>query len=329
MKSIIFVLEIKESRGLGHWYRCLELSDQLKSKVQGLKIIWLLDCINPYFEKELNKRSINFKVGDYKKVESIIKEIYFEKASTIIFDLMEIEKEYVIEINRFIKTITIGGSGLGLSYSNISINGMFKREGFIDKFYGEKLYLGEEYIIFRTEIYEQYRERVHKSNIEKVLISLGADYEGKGIELAKKLKSKYQNLEIDVLSRSERVECEEYDFRVFKYMDNPCQLFKEADICISAGGMTAFEASYFGLPLLLVPVTEFQIHACKKFQDIGLGFYIGLYNEQVGDRLIDGFNLIKDLKTRRNINYRRNNIFKNDSRDIVSKIIVEELEKSC
>lgn len=325
MKTILFVLEINKSRGLGHWYRCLELANQLKYSYADLKIIWLLDTIDDNFKKVLNENDIYFKIDDYRRTETIIKEIYISKADLIIFDLMELGRDYIVEINKHIKTITIGGSGIGLSYSDISINGMFKRDEFIKQFYGKKLYMGEEYIILRSDIYDNYEEKELNLYVEKVLISLGADYEGKGIELANILIKHYDQLRIDVLSLVSTRNKNISGVRALKHICNPWHLFKDVDVIISAGGMTAFEASYLGIPLLLVSTTEIQMQTCKKFQEKGLGLYAGMYNGDIENKLIETFRRIEKIEIRERIQENRNNVFKKENRDIVTQIILKEL----
>lgn len=325
MQTILFVLEINKSRGLGHWYRCLELSNQLKYSYTNLKIIWLLDTIDDDFGEVLKENDIYFKINDYRKAESIIKEIYISKADLIIFDLMELEKDYIVEINKHIKTITIGGSGLGLSYSDISINGMFKRDGFIKEFHGKKLYVGEEYIILRPEVYNNYKGKKINFNIKRVLISLGADYEGRGIKIAKKLIRYNPQLNLDVISMASMQGKNMPRVQIMKHINNPWSFFGDIDILISAGGMTAFESAYLGIPLLLISTTEIQMQACKKFQEKGLGLYVGMYADDIENKLIDTFCRMEKIEIREKIQENRNNVFKKDARNIVAQIILKEL----
>ncbi|QZY56320.1 glycosyltransferase [Crassaminicella profunda] len=279
--EIVFILEICKKRGLGHWFRCLALSKSLKEN-NPIRITWLLDMLPNCYKTILDKEKINYKVGKFRDVYILQNTLKKMNTKVIILDLMDLEKDYVNHLKKLYKTISIGGSKEGVAYTNISVNGMIKRKGFIDEFYGDQLYTDVKYIILRPDILKYQNKKLNKG-IKKIYISLGGDYRALGVKIAKLLNRINPNFYIYVVLGA-NTNIEKYSvshpIKILKNIENPGRIMKDCDIAITAGGMTTFELLYIGVPIILISITDFQRYPCKVFQDNGIGIYLGEHDDE-------------------------------------------------
>ncbi len=68
-------------------------------------------------------------------------------------------------------------------------------------------------------------------------------------------------------------------FRLCRNILNMAELMAEADLAIAAGGTTAWELAYMGVPALLLAVAENQVSNCRDLDAAGVARYLGWHAE--------------------------------------------------
>lgn len=69
------------------------------------------------------------------------------------------------------------------------------------------------------------------------------------------------------------------NLRLYSHVSNMASLMQQADLAISAGGLTSYELAFMGLPSILIPVTSIQAEASNMLALHGSAVTLGLHTE--------------------------------------------------
>lgn len=268
--GIIWVLEADEKIGLGHWYRCNELAKEISTQ-HGIQSNFLLvDNRSSVKNFDTVKEVQINRFISRKKIFNYIKKTVCSK-SLIVLDLMNLSE---IEVKEYLlghKTITIGGSGPGRNLTDVRIEGKIVAE-YVNT--NQKVYSGPDYIIIRKDLLNRKTEIAKK--VSKILICLGGDADMQGIKIANLLNSKDRNFHIDVLVGPFAKFDNQLGARIsvgYHSLRYP-ELLRNADIAITAGGMTSLESMYVGTPQIFAPTNLIQKNLSDMYQNSGYGYVI-------------------------------------------------------
>ena len=151
-----------------------------------------------------------------------------------------------------------------------------------------KKLIGERYALIRKEFlqYREYSFRRRGSSINKILVSLGGgDNAAVALNILKALESynfqkvikilvlmgfegKYES-DIDQYSRKMSL-----DVQILDVTDEISLIMAESDLCIGAGGSTAWERCALGLPAITVLTAENQLQGAKALNESGCTWLI-------------------------------------------------------
>ena len=67
---------------------------------------------------------------------------------------------------------------------------------------------------------------------------------------------------------------------------NVSNIINSCDIAILAGGTSTFEASFCGLPMIIIPIAENQILYAKEWENKGAAFYMDTFENLKKESLI-------------------------------------------
>lgn len=289
--------------GLGHWYRCIALCQDLKQK--GVETIALIHQPSKMFRQEMDRLKISYlSLQHIQNKQELI--LLHEKYNVehLILDLIKLDETFVKEINFYFTTFCIGGSGKGLDWVHFRIEGMLPRKGHTQNFHGKKLYVGTKYIIIR-EFFCSNNKFIVRHKLENVLITLGGDANANGYQIAVFLKKLFPEMNITVLLGKLAKETEpKSGIIVSRNIENPVPLMLNVDLAICSGGMTMFELCYLGVPFIILPQVSLQEKIAVSFNKQGLADFISLEKQTDKKLLLE--NLCKKLNVFQTKSYREN-----------------------
>ena len=153
-----------------------------------------------------------------------------------------------------------------------------------------RLLLGPSYALLRQE-YAAYRRVLRQRDglVHRVLVFFGGPdpYNTTGLALEALSAPEFRHLEVDVViggTNPHRVAIEKQISmrpRTKLYGPRPhlADLMAQADLAIGAGGATTWERMCFGLPSLVISLSENQRPACEALAQEGLIYYLGEFSE--------------------------------------------------
>lgn len=302
-QKVIISCSVGSRLGLGHWYRCLALGEELKKR--GIKdLLFLTDPLPVMLEGELKARGIRYDHSrDWSNIININTSFSLSRSDLLILDIVNAEKDYVEKLSQIVTVITIGGSGEGRNYADVRIDGMIVRPGYADGFCGRKLFIGPEYIILRNCFFPDPRP-VLQNSIKRVLIALGGDSTARGIYLACLLKKIITQIKIDIIIGpiAEKNMFIPEDITVHHAVGDPRMIMESCDVAITGGGITSYELMRLGIPMIFYPQGLIQDAAAEAFERAGVGLRIPLENQgsdgMLKDKLEEAVLKISSLEVR-------------------------------
>lgn len=315
MKNIFRVDGSKEI-GMGHIVRCLALADELKDNKPLLEILFLT--------KYEEGREIIGKKG-YETILTRDDEVsqirtLADKETLLITDFLDTDSAYISQIKGTpnIKVLSIdNNTRLKRIDADILINASVFDEGEVKIIGLTKYYLGPKYVILRKEFGLARKERKEiKDNVGTILVmSGGADFageslilnsikalekinEGVGIHLIIGPAFPYANELNELLSKTTK------HFDVTFNPPNLIEIMKNADMAITAAGITLYELAALGIPSIAIPQvtpeTSHQEDIANAFEKYGTCVNLGKFpsNELIYEKTMS---LMEDKSLRKQL----------------------------
>lgn len=313
-------VDANEKIAMGHLMRCMSIAKQLRQLNQA--IVFLIsenyaknfienngfDCIcleNDYREKE-------------EEIEQLLAILTSSKIDILLLDSYEVSYNYMKKLKENVKLAYIDDLvsfyypvDLLINYTFGTTRGVYEEKGYKD----EKLLLGSEYVPLRPE-FSNTSIRIQEQ-IEDILITTGGtDEYNMLIGIIDKIgDSKIRKHIIagkfyDKLD--ELLASQENNKTLFVYYDiaNVCEIMRECDIAISAGGTTLAELCACGVPTICFSVADNQLMGTKAYAAANMMLYAGDVREdreQVINRIINNVKLLEgDILLRKALSKRAN-----------------------
>ena len=272
-------LETSHARGMGHFYRMLNLAEALKSSGYNYKFF-----LNEHLPSQeiLQSRSYDYEVVDLMDLASDWEEKAINQDSIRIWvnDRLDTNISHAKKIkacNIPLATFDDRGSGAILSDLNIAALAFDKTEALS----GEHVLRGLDYLILNPEI-AQYK-RLRKS-IESIIVTLGgSDTYGVTVDVVRMLVEKKMEATVIVGPAYKHIaELEKVKTKAIKIkhgVDSLIKEFSKHDLAITGGGITPFEANASGLPCIVIANEIFEIPVGKELERMGGAIFAGYYPE--------------------------------------------------
>ena len=268
-------LESSHLRGMGHFYRMLNLSESLGS--DGVVCKFYLNDHKPSLQilRELDKphQVVNLEDFTGNWEASLIRE---DGITVWVNDRLDTDVRHAQKIRAAgLPLVTFDDRGTGASLANLHIAALaFDAKEFLG---GDKVLRGNDYLILNPKIINLMRVR---KKLSKILVTLGgSDTYDVTVKVMKLLKE--MNLQATIVAgpafkdMNKLNEILTDDFILKRNVPSMIEEFYRHDLAITGGGITPFEANASGLPCLVIANELFEIPIGKKLQMLGGALFIG------------------------------------------------------
>lgn len=268
-------LESSHDRGMGHFYRALNLANYLLQINQPC-ILYINDH-EPSI-KILNKINLPYRIIDLRDYVNnweshLIKQ---DKINVWINDRLNTDIIHAKKIKATnISLVTFDDRGSGADLADINIVGLSFNSS--EKFSGIKVLRGLDYLILNPTINSFKR---HRHNLSSILVTLGgSDTYGVTIKVVEILKA--INLKATILVGPAFMHIEKLNKVInnnFVLKNNVFSMIEEFhyhDLAITGGGITPFEANASGLPCIVIANEIFEVPIGEALEKLGGSVFAG------------------------------------------------------
>lgn len=280
-------IESSHIRGMGHFYRAMNLIEYLMKKNERYIVI-----INKNEEalELLKKRNVRSEIVNLYDFKSDWESNLIDKYNVDIWidDRMETNALHARNVKKNgIKLITFDDRGEGAKQSDINICAMAYEN--LKDLKGKIVLTGTKYLILNKRI-DTFKGL--KMEIKKVIVTLGgSDTYGVSVKVMEIIKNLYKD--ITVITGP--------TFKHFIELDRiiqnstvvikgavPCLIEEIAkyDLAITGGGITPFEANALGVPCIIVANELHETQSAKYLESIGSSIFAG-YHECMDEKAFE------------------------------------------
>jgi spore coat polysaccharide biosynthesis predicted glycosyltransferase SpsG len=268
-------IESSHARGMGHFYRGLNLAEALQAAGNGC--IFYLNEHEPSC-RILAERGWHYRIIDLRDTSSdwptqLIRQDNIEVWVNDRLDT-NLQQAQVVKANG-IPLVTFDDRGQGAALADLHIAALaFDLQ---EALAGAVLLRGADYLILNPQVTEFARERQAPGSI---LVTLGgSDTYGVTVKVVTELKSRGLGATIvigpgfahaDALAAAVTPA-----FTVKHGVPSLIEEFSLHELAITGGGITPFEANATGLPCIVVANEQFEIPVCLALQDRGGAVFAG------------------------------------------------------
>lgn len=270
-----FCIESSHARGMGHFYRALNLAEGLAKA--GVSYTFYLNDHTPS-RQILVERGVPHRVVDLEDFTgnwetSLIQQdgITFWLNDRLDTDLRHAEKIKATGI----PLVTFDDRGMGATLADLHIAALEFDEQ--ERLGGAKLLRGADYLILNPQISDYTRLRKHLVNM---LVTLGgSDTYGVTVRVVQLLKEMGLTATIVVgpgfmhMDMLDEVLTE--GFTLKRGVPSMIEEFYRHDLAITGGGITPFEANASGLPCVVIANELFEIPVGVALQKLGGSLFAG------------------------------------------------------
>jgi UDP-2,4-diacetamido-2,4,6-trideoxy-beta-L-altropyranose hydrolase len=314
--NVVFRVDASLEIGMGHLMRCLALSEELirrehvcyfLSKIDSDELICRIEKNNVHYQK------IKLNATLQADVKKLIKFSNENDVDWIVTDHYGINSQYIKEIKRNnLKVLSIDDDAKIHYYSDIIVNqnvGAEKLNFSSEKY--SKFLLGTKYVMLRDELLQKFK-RGETNKVAKILIMLGgADPDNITLKVLRMLESLNESVQFlvvsgpvnrfydDILYYSNKCDM---DITLFRAKKNMSDVYLQSDMAISAGGSSCYELAYFGIPNIIIAITDNQVRIARELDYHNISIYLGKKNEVKSEQLLNKIKaLLDDYLLRKNM----------------------------
>tara|TARA_B100001540_G_scaffold309118_1_gene324821 strand:+ start:2552 stop:3553 length:1002 start_codon:yes stop_codon:yes gene_type:complete len=301
----------KKQLGLGHIYRCINLSKELSSH----KIIFLIEDYGSVSTllKEQNLRYIKLKPGLSEKIDiqKTLKIIQDEKIDLVIADKYGLTNNFVKTIKQATKIIVISDLR-NIDYdANLVVNGFIGYKNKITRNkYGTKCLLGPKYQIL-NKIYT--RKKINKKKKIDILATFGGFDSANIVPVfIKSFKNNMNNFKIKIILGPSTKKNSELSKLLKKYnnsitivhkVPNMRKEISDTKFGFCSGGITTYEFSNMNVPFAIISQYPHQLITSKEWQKLGIGLNLGRLSISTPKKIQNIVNSLEKFKKNLKTNY--------------------------
>tara|TARA_B100000686_G_scaffold104955_1_gene112123 strand:- start:6334 stop:7314 length:981 start_codon:yes stop_codon:yes gene_type:complete len=238
--------------GLGHFYRCLSIREQLNTKV-----LWFLDSKNKSIENLVPSRDKIYYEKDKHNVFLTKKEAKNNTINIILIDTYSIKQKNILELSDIIPVAVFVDSKNKIKSQIVICPHPIKLIGIKT----EVLLSGIKYAPILKK-FNKKQKKIKNKKI-KILISMGA-YDSKGITLKaiKAIERLSLNIDFDVtvvigekspiINKIKNLIINFKKFKLLVAVKDMNLIYNINDIAVGAPGLSQFERAYKGLPSVII-----------------------------------------------------------------------------
>jgi spore coat polysaccharide biosynthesis predicted glycosyltransferase SpsG len=329
--NIGFRLDFTKKSGSGHFFRCLRLAEYFRYKNKNKKITFYLSHRIKYnLVKQLNLKNISIKyIANFNNFISSLKK---EKIQFLVLDQQKIDitKQKIIKknVNFFVLIQDLPKK----NYCDLLINQNFytkKHYKNLIKNSKTKLLIGPNYFIKKIFINRKINSSVFNINI---FFSGSTPYKLLNFFLKAITQIKKNNIKINCfvgvnfkkINDLKKTYLNKLEIKFFN--NQPEKIFLEnlsnSSLAIGSAGVTVFERLYFRIPSIVVSLAKNQEKNAQFLKEKKAIIYLGSSNKIKFDQIKNAlknilFNQISYLRLKKNTIKTADNLFKNNTSDIL------------
>ena len=272
-------IESSHARGMGHFYRALNLADAL-AKVGQLSIFYMnnhVPAIKILAEHGLPHRILCPKDWISNRIASIIRQDDInlwinDRHNTTLYHAKTVK-------GTGIPLVTFDDRGPGAALADLHIAALsFDAKETLG---GAQILRGLYYLILNKQIEKKMRTR---NSIDKILVTLGgSDTYGvtfRVVQLLKQMKRAATIVVGPAFKHFEKLKKEITEPFILKQtVPSMIDEFFQHDLAITGGGITPFEANASGLPCIVIANETFEVQVGKAVESLGASVYAGYHAE--------------------------------------------------
>ena len=300
----------KKQLGLGHIYRCINLSKELSSH----NIIFLIEDYGSVSTllKEQNIRCIKLKLGisENLDIQNTLKIIEDEKIDLVIADKYGLTNKFVKTIKQTTKIVIISDLR-NIDYNaDLVVNGFigYKNKIIYNK-YGTKCLLGPKYQIL-NRIYA--RKKINKKKKIDILATFGG-FDSANIVpvLIKSLKNNMNDFKIKIilgpstkknLELSKLVKKYKKSITIIHKVPNMRKEIADTKFGFCGGGITTYEFANMNVPFAIICQYPHQLITSKEWKKLGIGLNLGKLSNSTPKKIQNIVNNLEKYKKNLKIN---------------------------
>ena len=201
-----------------------------------------------------------------------------------------------------------------------------------------KLYSGWEWVILRREFSEWKKKQNKESSdiqIPKILITAGgSDPMGLTLEIVRALNMlKMDFMTLIVLGPGFSYYSElnslltkaSYPHKIFKNLSSMTTVMSQANLAIATFGMTAYELTVMGVPVIYISLTDDHAESASFFMDAGIAISLGVFINVTNQKLAGAVKyLIDDEEKRLQMSDKSKNVIDGFGYHLVAQKILDK-----
>lgn len=278
--------DMNETVATGHMMRCLAIADAAREAGEDtLFIVADEQAAGLLEEKGYSYCVLGTKWDDMESELPVLKKLIEERRiQRILIDSYQVTANYLKQLTAVTKTAYMDD----LNAFFYPVDTLICYENYWEQFnypvrYPDtKLYLGPEYVPLRRGFSNCGRKNIRQKPGNLLLMSGGADQYGILKRILEKLDRKaFQRIDV-ICGRYNQFYDElkiryepEPAVKIHTVVDNIERYMQEADLAVSAGGVTVYELCAVGTPAISYTVADNQMGTAEKFSRDGIIDYAG------------------------------------------------------
>lgn len=271
-------IESSHQRGMGHFYRALNLIAYLNVQQQSFVLL-----INDHAKSKamLKKKNIPFEVVRFDDFTTEWESGLIKQYGITVWinDRLDTDARHAQQVKKTgVKLVTFDDRGKGASLADLHIAALAFDEA--EQLQGNNVLRGPNYLILNPEIERFKRIR---TSVEHIVVSMGgSDTYGvtiKVVEILKKIGKGATIINGPGFEHWETLQAVMTPaFLIKTEVPSLIEEFQHYDLAITAGGITPFEAAASGLPCIIIASESFEVPIGMFLQQMGAAHYVGHYS---------------------------------------------------
>ena len=270
----------------GHVMRCLAIADAAKSLGEDVTFILADVQASELLEKYGHRRIIMNTQWDNMDSELPVMKQLIEKykIGSILIDSYQVTEKYLKNLSAMVQTFYIDDLNAFLYPVDniICYANYWEKFKYSERYQKNGLFLGTKYAPLRKEFYGCGEKKISPQVKNLLLLSGGTDRHHILGQILNRLNiDQYSQINVvcgrfdeqyDLLKSQESFDT---NVKVYRSVSDMERFMKEADLVISAGGITLYELCAVGTPAISYSIADNQLDNVKKFHEDGIIDYAG------------------------------------------------------
>ena len=292
----LFVVSTSSSVGRGHLNRSLVLASEIATK---FNIDFYSNDKGKYDSKIIKKnKNINFFSSGLNKIKT-------DKYQGVVIDIKKNDKKLIKNLSKIKKSAIISDFDSKIKNIKTIISPTLRKRSMVEK--NQTTLLGRKYYLISKK-YKKHKKKIY-TKVKNILINFGyIDSKHLTFKVLELLNlTKYEGKVIVIIGKNltllKKINKKKYKFKlnVHASLTDLKYFYKNADLCIGAGGSGMLERFLYAIPSVTILTSNDQYYAILNAKKMGATLSLNYKEDDKFDlKFIKTFNkILKDYKQRK------------------------------